>query len=86
MGCRNHYCYLSGYNTGMCTNMICKCLDELPMSKRIQVQRRINSLEMAIKNLIEATENHHISPHDLPIRDKYNMVKSEAKKLVGMES
>lgn len=46
---------------------------------------RINTLELALKNLIDITEKHHRSPHDLIIMDKYNAIKSEAKQLVGLE-
>ena len=84
-GCKSHYCFLTGYRSGMCTNMTCNCLNELTLGKRIAVQRRINSLELALKNMIDITEKHHRSPHDLIIRDKYNAIKSEAKQLVGLE-
>ena len=82
-GCTNNYCYLTGYRTGMCTNMMCNCLNELTLNKRIAVQRRINTLEMALKSLIKITEKHHASPHDMEIAGKYNAVKTQALELIG---
>lgn len=82
-GCSNHYCYLTGYRNGLGTNSTCNCLGELPLNKRIAVQRRINTLEQALKSLIKITEEHHTSPHDIRIAEKYNAVKTKVLELYG---
>ena len=82
-GCSNHYCYLTGNRKGICTNSTCNCLNDLPLNKRRAVQARINKLEHALTDLIDITEKHHISPHDLDIASKYNASKTRAKELLG---
>ncbi len=82
-GCSNHYCYLTGKRKGMSTNATCNCLNDLPLNKRSAVQARINKLEHVLADLIDITEKHHRSPHDLDIAGKYNAAKTKAKELLG---
>lgn len=83
-GCSNHYCYLTGPRKGMSTNSTCNCLRDLPLAKRVLVERRIQTLENILTRLIDITEKHHVSPNDIIIAGKYNAIKTAAMEFLGI--
>ena len=52
VGCSNHYCFLTGKAKGVATNAGCTCLYCLPFKDRAAIERRIRSLEGAIKSAL----------------------------------